>query len=275
MQDLSGYLEHLAAIAKEIAAEAGTELRRHKKRNTNYLGGDIDRATLALVNAELRGDAKAARLTPYERAQLRELSFWRWVAFEGYEGNDPRAFPWTQRIFMTTCFMNTGWSFAEARKWDLVEIGCGPLGMIEYVPARTRVGYDPLNEHYGALFGKVRTAAITYTSDFDELMRTRTGSFDAGICFNVLDHTTEPRQLFDAFMTLIKPGGRFILQVNTVREGEERPAEHRDLHPSPFTLERIRSWLGEYGPGFQETAATEPSAQNEYFFMAWGERSGR
>jgi SAM-dependent methyltransferase len=273
MRDDSGYIEHLARIAREIAMQAGGELLKHKQPNMNYLGDDIDPETRSEIERVLREPERAARLAPYERAQLKELAFWRWVAFEGYEGTDPRAFPWRQRVFMTTCFMNTGWAFDEVATWDIVEVGCGPLGMIEYLPARRRVACDPLNPHYDRLFRRVRSRGIEYTASLDRLVLTEAGSFDLAISFNVLDHTEKPRDVFDAFMALIRPGGRFLLQVNTVRQGEARPREHKELHPSELAAEQIIAWLDEHSRDYRKTLADKPSPMNEYWFMAWGHKN--
>lgn len=259
-----------AQAARNIAEKASQELLRLKEPNKNYLGEDIDPETLSLIDRLEHRPASVSCLSPFQVAQLKELAFWRWVAYEGYMGNDPRSFPWFQRLFMTGIFLQTGWNMDELHNANVVEIGCGPLGMIEYLPGKRKVAYDPLNEHYSKLFRNARNPDIEYTVDFSGLLRAGCGTFDLGICFNVLDHTTEPRALFDSFMDLIKPGGRFLFEVNTVKEGEPQTETHRKMHPSPFTAEKIGAWLDEYGRGYQKTHADQPSPENEYFFMAWG-----
>ena len=224
------------------------------------------------MSAALAPGVDNGGLSAYEVAQLNELGFWRWVAFEGYNGKDPRTFPWSMRVFMTGMFLKTGWpldGFASA-----VEIGCGPLGMIEFLPVARRVGFDPLNEHYSRLFSKARGSGVEYVSDLDALCQASAGSFDLGICFNVLDHAADARLLFDAFASLIKPGGRFLFQINTVRAGDPRPTEHAKMHPSPLTVEQVREWLASLGTAEGEDLAAEPSAENEYFYVAWGRKHG-
>ena len=100
-------------------------------------------------------------------------------------------------------------------------------------------------------------------------------ALDLAICFNVLDHTRDSRKLFDSFMSLVKPGGRFLLQVNTVREGADRLPEHARMHPSPLTVETVRSWLAEYSSRCQDVLSAEPTPFGEYFFMSFGYKDRR
>lgn len=267
------YIQWLADIAAETCAEASRHLCAVKEPNTNYLGDDVDRETLRAIERLHARPETAERMSVSQVAQLQELAYWRWTAFEGYGQNDPRAFAWSQRLFMTTSFMRTGWSVSELKDWAIVEIGCGPLGMVEFLPGRRRVGFDPLNRHYDRLFSKVRRGGVEYTDDLESVLAGDAGSFDLGICFNVLDHTVEPRALFDAFMSLIAPGGRFLVQVNTVRDGYARSEAHSQMHPSPFTSEKIASWLAAASDDLSTFLADTPSADNEFFFMGWGSRA--
>ena len=85
-------------IAWEIIAPADKELRDCKRPNQNYLGHDLDPDLVVRLSTALAPGADNTRLTEYELAQLHELSFWRWVAFEGYNCAAPRTFPWSQRV---------------------------------------------------------------------------------------------------------------------------------------------------------------------------------
>jgi hypothetical protein len=76
-------------------------------------------------------------------------------------------------------------------------------------------------------------------------------------------------------MALLKPGGRFLFQLNTVKDGETRSEVHASMHPSPFTREAICDWIGRYSRGFRQHYVDEPTAENEYFFMAWGRKNRR
>lgn len=233
------------------------------------LGEDIDRKTLDKVSRLLGGTY--APETSNENAQLRELAFWRWVAYEGYNGQPPESFPEHQRRFMSSCYDKTGWAKNRFSNKTIFELGCGPLGMIEYIPALKRYAFDPLNQHYSKLFKNVRSSDIDYLgyeSQLDELPKA-----DLGICFNVLDHTPDAKTCFDLFLSRIVEGGAFLIQVNTIRDELKRTAEHASMHPSPLTFDRIHSWVQAVSNDFKYELSAQPSADNEFFFMCWGTKS--
>ena len=110
------YVQLLEDVAKAVADEAGTQLLACREPGKNYLGEDLDEATLAQI-ANVVGAGDRGTLDDHAVAQLHELAFWRWVALEGYCGKDPRAFPWLQRVFMVSVFMRTR-ACAGSRTWD-------------------------------------------------------------------------------------------------------------------------------------------------------------
>jgi SAM-dependent methyltransferase len=259
-------------IAAAIALEASQLLLASKEKDHNYLGVDVDPSTLRLIEKVVYRKERPAGLSDYDVAQLNELVFWRGVAYEGHMSHDPRAFKWFWNIRMVRSYLATGWTLDELQTADVVEIGCGPLGMIEFLPARKKAGYDPLNCHYAKLFANVRKADVEYYCDLKDLCQANPGGFDLAICFNVLDHTDRPRELFTAYMALLKPGGRFLFQVNTVHPGGPRSPDHGRMHPSPLTIEKVRSWLDEYSEGYDTHVETRPTREHEYPFMAWGRK---
>jgi SAM-dependent methyltransferase len=259
----------------ERAGRRGPPVSPSAAEPRNCLGDDLDPKTLALMKLVGERGAEAAGLRGDDEAQIFELAFWRGVAFHGYQQVAPRDFPAFQRDWMLSCFVRTGWSVEDFRDSDLAEIGCGPLGMIEFLPGRRKVAFDPLNDHYARLFRRARSGAVRYHSRLDDLLPAETGAFDLAICFNVLDHTRSARKLFDSFMALVKPGGRFLLEVNTVRPGAERSAEHARMHPSPLAVETVRSWVAEYSGRCQDYLCPDPTGLNEYFFMSFGYKDRR
>ena len=263
------YLDLMFDIVHDLVPSISKQLLPTKLPQHNYLGTDIEPKVLGDLERCINGQSTFPR---YEDAQLRELAFWRWVAYEGYAGNDPRTFRLMQERFMLRNFMKTGWSIRELSRCAVVEVGCGPLGMIDFLRAGRAVGFDPLNRHYSQLFGGVRAPNVEYVDDFGVLTAGNVGAFDLGICFNVLDHTDDPRQIWDGFMSMIRPGGRFLVQVNTVRDQFPRTAEHQAMHPSPFSERKILEWVRSVcdAPVIERT--DEPSSDNEFWFMAWGRK---
>jgi hypothetical protein len=233
------------------------------------LGEDIDQETIDKITYLLGGSYLPQ--TGTENAQLRELAFWRWVAYEGYNGQAPEFFPEHQRRFMSSCYDKTGWAKDRFSNKTIFELGCGPLGMIEFIPSRRRYAFDPLNQYYSKLFKNVRSKDIHYLweeNQLDEMPKV-----DLGICFNVLDHTTNAKTYFDLFLSRIADGGAFLIQVNTIRQGWERTAEHEAMHPSPMTFEQINSWVQGISKDVKYELSDQPSADNEFFFMCWGTKA--
>ena len=232
-------------------------------------GFDLDHELIERINNVLNGSHVPS--DPYEEAQLRELAFWRWVAYEGYSGKPPMEFFNHQQKFMTSCFLKTGWSIDMYRDQEVFELGCGPVGMIEFVAGKGRTAFDPLNEYYNLLFKKLRSGGVTYLSKKQDILEL--SPVDFGICFNVLDHTDNAQEWFDLFFKSIKPGGSFLLEVNTVKDGFGRTDEHNRMHPSPLTYEQITSMLSAVASNFDYELSSKPSADNEFFYLAWGRKT--
>lgn len=233
------------------------------------LGEDIDPQTLDKVTGLLGGTYTPE--TSDENAQLRELAFWRWVAYEGYGTQPPERFPEQQRLLMSSCYDRTGWEKDRFSDKAIFELGCGPLGMIEYVTALKRYAFDPLNQHYSKLFKKARSKDINYLVHESQLAAIP--KVDLGICFNVLDHTPDAKTYFDLLLSMIVEGGAFLIQVNTIKHELKRTAEHESMHPSPLTFEQIKVWVQAVSHDVKYELSDQPSPDNEFFFMCWGTKS--
>jgi SAM-dependent methyltransferase len=260
-----------AAVSSRILRRGTVTLRQDGAPSPFVLGEDIDAETLDLVIRVAHQGEEVPGMSEHQRAQLYELSFWRYVAIHGYTTTPAIDFPKMQGDMMISCFNRTGWSLADLKSAAIVEIGSGPLGMIEYLPGRRKEAFDPLIPHYQKLFHKAQSGQVRYHSDLDQLLARGKGQFDLGICFNVLDHTTDPRGLLAAYMSLIKQGGRFLFQVNTV--GGPRSELHGRMHPSPLSPGTVRAWIGEYSSDFREYFKEERTEENEHFFMLWGHKN--
>jgi len=127
-QDLSS---RAIARAAELSAGCGAP-GEGGEVPSNPCGDDLGQSDLDLIEAVKAG--RCAALSPWQDAQIREMLFWRSVAFCGYRGK-PQMFPLHQELLMASTFYRTGWRMAEFRYAAVVELGCGPLGMIEYLPA--------------------------------------------------------------------------------------------------------------------------------------------
>jgi SAM-dependent methyltransferase len=256
-------MERNAALARSLPGLGA-------RRKRNHLGDDLDAGELQEIENVLAGRREG--IDAYREAQLRELAFWRWVAFEGYAGMDPRLFPASQERLMVGTFYRTGWTLAEFATAGVFELGCGPLGMIEYIPAARRVAFDPLNPFYARLFARHRSPTVTYIAARPEL-ESLPGDFDLAICHNVIDHTDDPAYWFDGLFARLPMGGRFIFQVNLSRSGVAQPEEHRRMHPAPFDRAQMLRWLEAKSDDFRFDEGETATADGEFPFLAFGRKT--
>lgn len=47
------------------------------------------------------------------------------------------------------------------------------------------------------------------------------------------------------------------------------------MHPSPLKYEQIQEMLSAVSEKFDYELADQPSADNEFFYMAWGQKSSK
>ncbi|UCG56531.1 MAG: methyltransferase domain-containing protein [Phycisphaerales bacterium] len=255
----------MESLLHKFIEEVNDILKPYKDSNRNFLGSDVSKQRLKQIISLSQGKDT-------EDPSVHELAFWRWVAFEGYEGIDPRLFKYKQTLLMLGAFHTTGWVPQSFKEKHILEVGCGPYGMIEIFPKESfRVAFDPLNDEYDRLFHKIRSKSINYTTDWKTVTDNKQG-FDLVICFNVLDHTGDPEGVLAQTMRALKSGGQFLIQVNTVRDGYERTEEHKKMHPSEIKVNEIQELISGYCNSCKCDISNTPSALNEFWFMAWGHK---
>jgi SAM-dependent methyltransferase len=95
----------------------------------------------------------------------------------------------------------------------VLQVGCGPNGLLFFFGAREAFGIDPLADHYRELFPawapRVRTIA-----GFGESLPYEAESFDIVLCDNVVDHAEGPRRIVEEMCRVLKPGGLLYFTVN-------------------------------------------------------------
>lgn len=99
---------------------------------------------------------------------------------------------------------------ADAR---VLEVGSGAHGLIFYFDAQTRVGVDPLADHYADLFPAWQGRAKTIAAG-GERLPFEDASFDVVLCDNVVDHATSPRVIVEEIARVLAPGGLLYFTVN-------------------------------------------------------------
>jgi ubiquinone/menaquinone biosynthesis C-methylase UbiE len=105
-------------------------------------------------------------------------------------------------------------SASDYRNKRLLDIGCGPLGTLEWADmAAERVGLDPLADRY-RLLGTSRHK-MTYVTARSESIPYADGYFDIVSCFNALDHVDDLDHTIAEIKRVLATGGLFLLAVDT------------------------------------------------------------
>jgi SAM-dependent methyltransferase len=98
----------------------------------------------------------------------------------------------------------------------VLEIGSGPIGIINFLNGTERVAIDPLEHFYRATPSLValRRAGVTYLTGTGEQLPLKTGSCSLVIIDNVIDHTQAPGRILDEIHRVLEPYGSLYLSVN-------------------------------------------------------------
>ncbi|MGH9531379.1 MAG: class I SAM-dependent methyltransferase [Terriglobales bacterium] len=137
----------------------------------------------------------------------------------------------------------------------VLEIGCGPVGIVSFLGWGERHAIDPLEDFYRTqeAFSKYRDPAVRFQTARGEWLPFDPAGFDLVILENVLDHVQAAGHLLGEIGRVLKPDGLLYFTVN-VRTAWGA-ALHSLLalllidkgHPYSFTAGGIRRFLAANG----------------------------
>src|SRR6266850_1619476 len=133
----------------------------------------------------------------------------------------------------------------------VIEVGCGPVGVVGFFPAAERVAIDPLEPYYAsnATLTAVRNPAVEYRQGSAETLLCESGRYDLAIIENCIDHVRDVRAAMRELKRALSVAGTLYFTVNCrTRWGF---LVHRVLsrlrvdagHPHTFTTSRAESLL--------------------------------
>jgi SAM-dependent methyltransferase len=130
-----------------------------------------------------------------------------------------------------------------------LEIGCGPVGIINFLFCGERHAVDPLEEYYrdNPLLSTIRDKEVIYRQGKGESLPFEDGYFDLIILDNVLDHVEETERVISEINRVLRPGGLLYLTLNIRTDWGK--FIHKILsglyidkgHPHTFNLKDIRT----------------------------------
>ncbi len=142
----------------------------------------------------------------WRSAQVAEREFWESGVWEQVP-RERRVSEWKRHLRE----LGIPWSRFEGE--DVLDVGCGPVGIAYFLEAARRVGLDPLADTYerwNGMWGK----PIELVQGPAEDMPFPSATFDTVFCINVLDHTREPSRVIEELRRVLKPGGLLVLHAD-------------------------------------------------------------
>lgn len=137
----------------------------------------------------------------------------------------------------------------------VLEIGSGPIGIVNFLEWGDRYAIDPLESFYRQQpsLVKLRNPGSTYLAGSGEVLPLGDASCSLVIIDNVIDHTYEPEKILQEIARVLEPGGRLYLSVNV--HTTWGAWLHNLLavlkidkgHPYTFTSETLRRLLARAG----------------------------
>jgi len=139
----------------------------------------------------------------WRKAQEYELRFWQKYA---------RQVPYSDRQVPRDLdyVLSAG---LEGRR--VLEVGCGPVGTIFYVPGTLRVGLDPLAREYVTSLG-FSACGVDLVAGIGEDLPFVDDTFDVIICGNVLDHVNQPGPVLAEIRRVLRSDGRLMMAVHVI-----------------------------------------------------------
>src|SRR6266850_1110016 len=137
----------------------------------------------------------------------------------------------------------------------VIEVGCGPVGVVGFFPAAERVAIDPLEPYYAsnATLTALRSPAVDYRQGSAEALPCESARYDLAIIENCIDHVRDVGAAMRELKRVLTVEGALYLTVNCrTRWGF---VVHRALsrlrvdagHPYTFTPRRAERLLQEHG----------------------------
>jgi SAM-dependent methyltransferase len=172
----------------------------------------------------------------WDKAQDAEKKYWSSTK-DGWS-KDNRKFYWQEILYHAF-----GLDYDFFLNKDVLEIGCGPSGIIFQIDtAKSRVGIEPMD--LSGLVEEDWKRAIVKKGVGEELPFDNS-SFDIVISFNALDHSLNPERVIRETHRVLRDDGDFLLWIYALRE-IYKPLQGilnrlDPPHPHHFTFSEIKA----------------------------------
>jgi SAM-dependent methyltransferase len=186
-------------------------------------------------------DAPAVTRDRWRAASDLERDYWATQSWQDGPG-ERRLSEWERHL------SSVGLSLSAFTDQHVLDVGCGPTGVVYFIEAERRVGIDPLADQYEQWNGYWGRPIELITSNA-EAMPLADESFDTVFCVNCLDHTRNPAAVISEIARVLKPGGTLVLHVDLdspLRKLHKRVRPHAGvMHPHSLTHDWLHAHLVE------------------------------
>ena len=150
----------------------------------------------------------------WQKAQQYERAFWQRLGDDIAAGTREHLDWYNWRANQLERFMAT----AGAARTDgkVLEIGSGPVGIVNFLSWGERYAIDPLEHFYRTrpTLVSLRDKNVTYVDGTGERLPFADASCALVIIDNVIDHTYAPGKILDEIARILRPDGHLYLSVN-------------------------------------------------------------
>jgi len=190
---------------------------------------------------------KGEKLTgKFKRAQAYQMRYWDEQWKDNRERQQRAKKIWSR-------YINILKAQADLKPSDkILDIGCGPCGMINFIPAGERYGVDPLMDYYLSNFDMPQE--VKWIKGSGEDLPFADKQFNIVIATDTLDHAENPSKILGEMKRVLKDGGFVFLTVNTYSQITNLIKNiHRKLDiESPaelgsFSFKQVRRLLESFG----------------------------
>jgi len=150
----------------------------------------------------------------WQKAQTYEKSFWNTFAGTLVAQNAARLDWYKERALQITIQAQP--FLKEFSKVRALEIGSGPIGIINYLEFEERLAIDPLEDYYKTEPDLIRSrdARVHYYNGTGEDISSLGKTFSFIIIDNVLDHVKEPQRVLGEIHKNLEPGAIMFISLN-------------------------------------------------------------
>jgi SAM-dependent methyltransferase len=138
-----------------------------------------------------------------------------------------------------------------------LEMGTGCYSMLEFSPAKSVIGVDPLAKEFNGILPKLNKKVDVLPEDGENLSFGG-NVFDWVVCWNVIDHTPDPMKMASEMFRVLKPGGKLYFNVNF----DDRLAS---CHYSLWNKEKVDYCLDDFVKLWEEETRNDPDEQTWYY----------